>query len=102
MIDRGNSFSRVAVYPRSLTASAILGTQSAGDLHGVDQIRMNIDGGSGDNVWTVPLCRKDIDHLGYDVTTMSPIVWGERARRASSGSGAGATSKAPSCSGIGT
>ena len=69
LLERWNSFSRVAVYPFTRDAPQYWGPSPVAPQDPIDQYGMNIDGEAG----TI-LCRfgsrQDIDHLRYDVTNV--------------------------------
>lgn len=69
LLERWNSFSRVAVYPFDHSAPQYWGPSPVAPGDFIDQYRMNIDGEAG-TVLRRFESREDIDHLRYDVTNV--------------------------------
>jgi len=69
-IERWNSYSRIAIYPRENDLPQYWGRSPEAIEHPVDQYQMNIDGSAG-TVVTKFDSLKDIDYLRYDVTNIA-------------------------------
>ena len=70
LVERWNSFSRVAVYPLIQAAPRYWGASEFAPMMPVNQYWMNIDGEAA-TVAEQFTCNADIDHLRYDVTAMA-------------------------------
>jgi hypothetical protein len=73
LIERWNSFSRVAVYPKQVGPPQYWGPSPSAPDTSISQYRMNIDGSAG-TVLRQFNSIQDIDHLRYDVTNIAYYV----------------------------
>lgn len=73
LLERWNSFSRVAVYPEEFSPPVYWGPSPSAPKTSILQYRMNIDGEAGTVVRRFN-STQDIDHLRYDVTNIAYYV----------------------------